>query len=75
MGAPGPRGVRAGELGRVRLGFDGATWWRAAYEVEDGFTSVGLVALDDERYREQVAEFVQGAPASPGRPTRPRSTP
>jgi hypothetical protein len=50
------------------VGFDGATWWRAAYEVDDGFTSVGLVALDDERYREQVAEFVQDAPGLAGPP-------
>jgi hypothetical protein len=44
------------------------TWWRAPYEAEDGFTSVGLVALDDERYREQVAEFVQDAPGLIGPP-------
>ena len=49
-------------------GFDGATWWRTPYEIEDGFTSVGLVALDDERYREQAAEFVQDAPGLTGPP-------
>ena len=38
--------------------------------------SVGLVALDDERYREQVAEFVQdgsglAGPPGSGRGRRP----
>jgi len=49
-------------------GFDGATWWRAPYEVEDGFASVGLVGLDDGRFREQVTEFVQDAPGLTGPP-------
>jgi hypothetical protein len=62
------RGLRAGNwVGSVH-GFDGAAWWRAPYDVEDCFTSVGLVALDDERYREPVAEFVQDAPGLTGPP-------
>ncbi|WP_031085529.1 hypothetical protein [Streptomyces sp. NRRL WC-3549] len=30
-------------------GFDGSTWWRAAYDADDGFNSVCLPALDAER--------------------------
>lgn len=62
-----PAGARGDWVGFV-YGFDGVQWWRAAYDVDDGFASVGLVALDDERYREQVAQFVQDAPGLTGPP-------
>lgn len=60
-------GVRGDWVGFV-YGFDGVQWSRAAYDVDDGFASVGLVALDDGRFREQVAEFVQDAPGLTGPP-------
>ena len=41
---------------------DDATQPARTPPVPHGFTSVGLVALDDERLREQVTEFVQDAP-------------
>jgi hypothetical protein len=49
-------------------GFDGAAWWRAPYDVADGFTSVGLPALDDKRYRELAVQFVEDAPGLSGAP-------
>ncbi|MFJ8885055.1 proteophosphoglycan 5 [Streptomyces sp. NPDC102402] len=59
-GAPGwweppVRRVRDAELflGFV-YGFDGSTWQRAEYGLDDGFTSVGLPALSDGRTREAV---------------------
>ena len=50
------------------FGFDGMCWSRAPYELDDGFGSVGLVALSQERYRELAAEFVQDAPGLDGPP-------
>jgi hypothetical protein len=49
-------------------GFDGAAWWRAPYDVADGFTSLGLPAVDDERYRELAVQFVEDAPERARRP-------
>jgi hypothetical protein len=45
---------------------DGA-WWRADYEADDGFASVGLPASSDERTREMIAEFSSDAPGLGGR--------
>jgi hypothetical protein len=52
-------------------GYLDGTWWRAEYEVSDGFTSVGLPAIDDERCRELVAEFAKDAPGLAGREPAP----
>lgn len=49
-------------------GFDGATWQRAAYDLADGFASVGLPAVDAGRYRELAEQFVQDAPGLDGPP-------
>jgi hypothetical protein len=43
-------------------GFDGAQWWRASYDLDDGFASVGLPALDDARYQDLAAAFTDDAP-------------
>ena len=48
-------------------GYEDSVWRRAEYEVNDGFTSVGLPAVDDEPCRELVIEFVQDAPGLAGR--------
>ena len=49
-------------------GFDGTTWRRAAYDLDDGFRSVGLPALSQDAYRELVGQFVQDAPGRTGPP-------
>ena len=54
-------------------GFSGDTWWRAAYEPDDGFASVGLPATDDDRCRELVREFAQDAPGLAGAAPEPRA--
>ncbi|MHC3464379.1 proteophosphoglycan 5 [Streptomyces flavovirens] len=43
-------------------GFDGTAWWRASYDAEDGFGSVGLPALDDDRTRAAIRAAVGHAP-------------
>lgn len=43
-------------------GFDGTLWRRAAYDVDDGFTSVGLPALTEERTREILLAYSKEAP-------------
>jgi hypothetical protein len=43
-------------------GFDGARWSRAPYDLEDGFGSVGLPALDEAAYRDLAGAFTQDAP-------------
>ncbi|MFC8228120.1 proteophosphoglycan 5 [Streptomyces sp. NPDC057287] len=52
---PPVRRVREAQLflGFV-YGFDGSIWQRAEYELDDGFASVRLPALSDERTREAV---------------------
>lgn len=59
---PPVRRVRDAELflGFV-YGFDGSTWHRADYDLEDGFTSVGLPALSTDRTREAILGTVQHA--------------
>lgn len=42
-------------------GFDGSGWYRAEYELEDGFRSVGLPALSADRTRERIQAAVQAA--------------
>lgn len=54
-------------------GFDGGVWRRAGYEASDGFTSVGLPAVDDEECRELVVEFSQETPGLAGREPDPRA--
>jgi hypothetical protein len=41
-------------------GFDGTAWQRAPYDLEDGFVSVGLPAVSQDRLRELTGEFVKG---------------
>ena len=54
-------------------GFEDGVWRRAEYEVSDGFTSVGLPAVDDERCRELAVEFSKDAPGLAGRDPDPRA--
>ena len=54
-------------------GFEDGVWRRAEYELSDGFTSVGLPALDDERCRELVVEFTKEAPGLTGGAPDPRA--
>lgn len=46
-------------------GFEGGRWQRAPYDLDDGFESVGLPALDDRSCREAITEFTQDAPVRP----------
>ncbi|MFD6281393.1 proteophosphoglycan 5 [Streptomyces sp. NPDC060209] len=64
---PPVRRVRDAELflGFV-YGFDGSTWHRAEYDLEDGFRSVGLPALSTDRTRETILAAVQHRPAAGG---------
>ena len=54
-------------------GFEDGVWRRADYEPDDGFVSVGLPAVDDERCRELVVEFTQEAPGLAGGEPDPRA--
>ena len=54
-------------------GFEDGVWRRAEYELDDGFDSVGLPAVDDERCRELVVEFTQDAPGLAGGGPDPRA--
>jgi hypothetical protein len=54
-------------------GFEDGVWRRAEYEPDDGFGSVGLPAVDDERCRELVVEFTQEAPGLAGGEPDPRA--
>jgi hypothetical protein len=54
-------------------GYENGVWHRAEYELSDGFTSVGLPAVDDERCRELVVEFTQEAPGLVGGAPDPRA--
>ena len=42
-------------------GFDGTSWSRADYQLDDGFASVAVPACSDERLHELITEFVNGA--------------
>ncbi|MFF9687515.1 proteophosphoglycan 5 [Streptomyces sp. NPDC014623] len=57
---PPVRRVRDAELflGFV-YGFDGSTWHRAEYDLDDGFTSVGLPPLSTDRTREAILTTVR----------------
>lgn len=70
VGSPGTRGAGPRLLGRVRVRLRRR---RAGYEASDGFTSVGLPAIDDEQCRELVVEFSQEAPGLAGREPDPRA--
>jgi hypothetical protein len=54
-------------------GYEDGVWRRAEYEVSDGFTSVGLPAVDDEGCRELVIADVKDAPGLAGRAPDPRA--
>jgi hypothetical protein len=41
-------------------GFDGTSWLRADYALDDGFNSVALPAASFDRFGDLVAEFVKG---------------
>ncbi|WP_406859120.1 proteophosphoglycan 5 [Streptomyces sp. HUAS MG47] len=47
-------------------GFDGERWQRAAYDVDDGFVSVGLPALSRDRTHNSVVAFTRDAPGLGG---------
>jgi hypothetical protein len=42
-------------------GFDGTSWSRADYDLDDGFASVAVPACSDERLHEMIVEFVHGS--------------
>lgn len=42
-------------------GFDGRSWSRADYEVDDGFRSLAVPFLSDERTVEQIVEHLSGS--------------
>jgi hypothetical protein len=54
-------------------GFADGGWRRAAYDLDDGFDSVGLPALDDGPCRVLVAEFAKDAPGLAGAPPDPEA--
>jgi hypothetical protein len=54
-------------------GYEDGVWRRAEYELSDGFTSLGLPAVDDERCRDLVSEFSKKAPGLAGRAPDPRA--
>ena len=47
-------------------GYSGGTWRRAPYDLADGFTSLAMPAVDTDRCRELIVEFVQDAPGLAG---------
>ncbi|NUT95721.1 MAG: proteophosphoglycan 5 [Saccharothrix sp.] len=49
-------------------GFEDGRWWRAPYDLDDGFESVDLPALDARRCREAITEFTQDIPNPPTAP-------
>ncbi|MDI5975629.1 proteophosphoglycan 5 [Amycolatopsis magusensis] len=49
----------AGEWVGFVYGFEGS-WRRASYDLQDGFDSVGLPALDNASFLDSVTEFVSG---------------
>ncbi|MFI9814531.1 proteophosphoglycan 5 [Saccharothrix variisporea] len=42
-------------------GYEGGRWYRAEYDLDDGFESVDLPALDGRRCREAITEFARDA--------------
>jgi len=64
---PPVRRVRDAELflGFV-YGFDGSTWHRAEYDLDDGFASVELPVLSADRTRTAIVAAVQQAPGPAG---------
>jgi hypothetical protein len=67
---PARAAMDRGEWVGFVYGFDGSTWQRAEYDADDGFGSVGLPALDDERCQELIARFTRDAPGLDGPPSR-----
>ncbi|MEJ2852675.1 MULTISPECIES: proteophosphoglycan 5 [unclassified Saccharothrix] len=43
-------------------GFEDGRWHRAPYDLDDGFDSVNLPALDTRRCHELITDFIQDAP-------------
>jgi hypothetical protein len=54
-------------------GYEDGVWRRAEYDLHDGFTSVGLPAVDNGRCRELIVDFVQAAPGLAGQAPDPRA--
>ncbi len=48
-------------------GFDGERWWRAPYDLSDGFTSLHPIFVDDDRCRSMIEEFVENEAPHPVR--------
>jgi hypothetical protein len=69
-GPPAREAMDRGEWVGFAYGFDGSTWRRAAYDEDDGFRSVGLPAVDDDRCHELIEQFTQDAPGRTGPPSR-----
>lgn len=46
-------------------GFDGHTWSRAEYDVDDGFGSLSIPFTSDERCVEQIVEHLTGSATGP----------
>lgn len=59
-GPPAREAMARGEWVGFVYGFDGSTWQRAAYDKDDGFVSVGLPAVDDERCHDLIEQFTKG---------------
>jgi len=70
---PARAALDRGEWVGFVYGYEDGAWQRAEYELSDGFTSVGLPAVDDGRCRELIVEFTQDAPGLDGRPADPRA--
>jgi hypothetical protein len=52
-------------------GYSDGTWRRAPYDLADGFTSLAMPAVDTDRCRELIVEYVQDAPGLAGAPPAP----
>jgi hypothetical protein len=70
---PARAAIDRGEWVGFVYGYEDGVWRRAEYEVSDGFTSVGLPAVDDEGCRELVIAHVKDAPGLGGRAPDPRA--
>src|SRR5690349_14752063 len=67
-GPPARAAMDRGEWVGFVYGFADGTWRRAPYDADDGFRSVGLPALDEQRCAERITEFTQDAPGLDGPP-------
>jgi len=59
--------VERGDWLGFAYGFDG-TWRRAPYDLDDGFESLAIPAVSDERCRDLVSAFAARSPALTGPP-------